>query len=86
LITKTSGIIVGAKNFKGNPYDGKTLEPELEQYKRITEQEAQKVLVDGGYRGKSQIGQTEILRVHGKTKKGWGANGGGNKDSRDGRQ
>ncbi|NOZ35082.1 MAG: IS5 family transposase [Chlorobi bacterium] len=71
LLTKTTGIIVGAKNFRGNPYDGKTLEPALEQYKKILKQEAQRVLVDGGYRGKGQIGETEIMRVHGKRKKGW---------------
>ncbi len=71
LITKRTGIIVGAMNFKGNPYDGKTLEPALGQYKKILQKEAQRVLVDGGYRGKAQIGKTEVLRVHGRAKKKW---------------
>jgi len=31
VITKTSGIIVGALAFEGNPYDGHTLEPQLQQ-------------------------------------------------------
>src|SRR4030042_5310195 len=31
VITKTSGIILGAMAFEGNPYDGHTLGPQLEQ-------------------------------------------------------
>jgi len=64
LLTKNSSIIVGAKNFTGNPYDGHTLEPQLEQYKKLLGKRPKAVLVDEGYRGKKQIGETEILRVH----------------------
>lgn len=71
LLTKDSNIIVGAVSFKGNPYDGNTLEPALEQYKRIMQREPIRVLVDEGYRGKERINETEILRVHKKRKKGW---------------
>lgn len=71
VITKKSNIIVGAVNFKGNPYDGNTLVPALEQYKRLMKTEPDRVLVDEGYRGKDKIGETEILHVHKKRKKGW---------------
>ncbi len=64
LITKKSGIIVGAKNFQGNPYDGNTLEPALEQSERLRGIKAEKALVDEGYRGRAKIRETEVLRVH----------------------
>ena len=64
LITKKSGIIVGALAFKGNPYDGNTLEPALEQSERLRGVKALKAIVDEGYRGRAKIGDTEILRVH----------------------
>ena len=71
LLTKGSNIIVGAVNFQGNPYDGKTLDASLEQYKRLMDMEPTRVLVDEGYRGKDKSGETEILHVHKKRKKGW---------------
>lgn len=71
LLTKESNIIVGAVNFQGNPYDGKTLPESLEQYKRLMQTEPTRVLVDEGYRGKDRLGETEILHVHKKRKNGW---------------
>lgn len=68
LITKSSGIIVGALSFRGNPYDGNTLEPTLLQSERLRGITAEKALVDEGYRGRAKIGETEILRVHQKKK------------------
>jgi len=64
VITKTSGIIVGAMNFQGAPYDGHTLEPALEQVERLRGVKTEKALVDEGYKGKQMIGDTEVLRVH----------------------
>jgi len=69
LITKKSGIIVGAKNFKGNPYDGNTLEATLEQSERLRGVKALKAIVDEGYRGRAKIGDAEVLRVHQPRKK-----------------
>ncbi len=63
-ITKTNCIIVGAKSFLGNPYDGNTLEPSLEQVTRLRESPPARVLVDEGYRGRAKIGETEIVRAH----------------------
>jgi transposase, IS5 family len=69
LITKKSGIIVGAMNFQGNPYDGNTLEKALEQSERLRGIKSEKAIVDEGYRGRSKIRATEILRVHQPKKK-----------------
>ena len=55
-----TGVIVGAMGFR-NEYDGHTLEPTLKQVQRLTEKEPKKAKVDRGYRGKKQIGETEIL-------------------------
>lgn len=56
-----SGLIVGALSFRGNPYDGHTLEPTLNQIQCITGSMPSTAIVDRGYRGRSQIGDTEIL-------------------------
>jgi len=61
LRTKTSGVIVGAMSFDTNLYDGHTLEPALEQYERLNGKRPQKVIADLGYRGKKQIGETQIV-------------------------
>ena len=71
LLTKNTNIIVGALNFKGNPYDGKTLDYALNQYSQLFDRSPKKVLVDEGYRGKEKIGLTEILRVHKERKRGY---------------
>jgi IS5 family transposase len=59
-VTKTSGIIVGAKSFKGNPYDGHTLPDVLNQIEDIVGQRPSVMICDRGYRGKRQIGATSI--------------------------
>lgn len=60
VLTETE-IIVGAMAFEGNPYDGDTLAPQIEQVERITDQRPGKVITDRGYRGRKNIGGTEIL-------------------------
>jgi len=62
VLTKDSGIAVGAYNFEENIYDGHTLPEVLEQIKRLTEKEPKVAIVDRGYRGESKVGNTEILR------------------------
>lgn len=56
-----SGYILGAVDGR-NKYDGKLLEPTLDQIKRITGQEPLEAVVDRGCRGKKQIGNTKIIR------------------------
>jgi len=59
--TRAGGIIVGAIAFENNPYDGHTLQPQLEQVKELTGNEPKYAIVDRGYRGQNQIGKTEVV-------------------------
>ncbi len=59
VITKNSGIVVGALNVK-NDYDGHTLETVLAQSERLRDKKIKKAIVDRGYRGVTKIGETEI--------------------------
>jgi IS5 family transposase len=59
-VTKTSGIIVGALSFQGNPFDGHTLPAVLSQVESIVGQRPTMAICDRGYRGKRKIGVTNI--------------------------
>lgn len=59
--TKVSGIIVGALGFKDNPYDGHTLDPQLEQVERLTGKLPKVGVVDRSYRGRKQVKGVNIL-------------------------
>ena len=61
MLTKNTGVIVGALSLEKNDYDGHTLEPALEQYKEFYNKEPKKAIVDLGYRGIRKIGQTEVI-------------------------
>jgi IS5 family transposase len=53
-VTHKQGLMVGARSFTGNPYDGHTLTEQLEQVAILTEDVAaapKQVVVDLGYRG-----------------------------------
>jgi len=60
-VTKTTGVIVGALSFTENIYDGNTLPDVLEQVWQITETCPQVAICDRGYRGRTRVGDTEIL-------------------------
>lgn len=62
VLTKNSGVSVGAYNFEENIYDGHTLPEVLEQTKRLTGKEPKAAIVDRGYRGISNVGNTEIIK------------------------
>src|SRR5690606_4588298 len=49
--TLDGGFMVGARSFPGNPYDGHTLAPALEQVALLTDTRPSLALVDRGYRG-----------------------------------
>ena len=54
LITHKSGLMVGARSFIGNPYDGHTLAEQLEQVRNLCQDigvQPKTVVVDLGYRG-----------------------------------
>jgi transposase, IS5 family len=49
--TLEEGFVVGMRSFAGNPYDGHTLRPALEQVEILTDQRPDLAVVDRGYRG-----------------------------------
>jgi transposase, IS5 family len=56
-----SNIIVGVAHFEGNPHDSQTLETTLESAEMTTKKHFRKAVVDRGYRGKSTVGETEVV-------------------------
>jgi IS5 family transposase len=55
-------IIVGVKNFEGNPNDTQTLEPTLEHVQQSTGKIYKYAIVDRGYPGKNKVGEIQIIR------------------------
>lgn len=55
-ITARHGLIVGARSFPGNPYDGDTLAEQLEQVAILTERPVCTAIVDLGFRGRTVEG------------------------------
>jgi len=60
VLTQKTGIIVGAKTFKANVYDGHTLEDVLAQTRELTGKMPKTAGVDRGYKGKQTVGDTLI--------------------------
>jgi len=58
--TLDEGFVVGMRSFPGNPYDGHTLRPALEQVEMLTEQRPELAVVDRGYRG-HDVEATRVL-------------------------
>lgn len=58
--TLDEGFVVGMRSFAGNPYDGHTLQPALEQVEILTEQRPELAVVDRGYRGHGEE-KTRVL-------------------------
>jgi IS5 family transposase len=61
VLTKNSGIIVGACSHDKNQYDGHTLPETLEQTSRLVGKAPEVGICDRGYRGTSQVGETRIV-------------------------
>ncbi len=55
VLTKNSGIVIGAMAFEENLYDGHTLEPQLTQVNEMLGHLPQTALVDRGYKGRKDI-------------------------------
>ena len=66
-VTARQGLIVGARSFPGNPYDGDTLAEQIEQAGILSGRQPKVAIVDLGYRGRTVEG-TEILH-RGKAKR-----------------
>ena len=70
-VTHKSGLMVGARTFPGNPYDGHVLNEQLEQTTILLEdtgRSPQQVIVDLGYRGVDQDNPTVQIIHRGKYK------------------
>jgi IS5 family transposase len=61
VLTKNSGIIVGAVNFSKNHYDGHTLPEALKQIKELVGKRPDVAICDRGYKGNKFIDGTEIV-------------------------
>lgn len=66
-VTARQGLIVGARSFPGNPYDGDTLAEQLEQAEIVSGQKPATVIVDLGYRGRGVEGVQVLHRGKPKT-------------------
>ena len=62
VLTQNTGIIVGAMTFEENIYAGHTLPLVLAQTKQLAGYSPQTGTVDRGYKGKNQVGETQIIR------------------------
>jgi IS5 family transposase len=60
VMTKNSGIIVGAVSFSKNMYDGHTLPEALKQSEELVGRRAKVAICDRGYRGKRIVDGTRI--------------------------
>lgn len=61
VVTKNSGIIVGAVNFSKNHYDGHTLPEALKQTKELVGKRPNVAICDRGYKGNKLIDGTQIV-------------------------
>lgn len=61
VVTKNSGIIVGAVNFSKNHYDGHTLPEALKQTEELVGKRPAVAICDRGYRGNKFIEGTQIV-------------------------
>lgn len=59
IIRTWNGLIIGAKAFR-NEYDGHTIDPAMEQVKRLYPHPIKILAADRGYRGQRQSGDTRI--------------------------
>ncbi len=60
VTTLDEGFVVGMRSFAGNPYDGHTLAPALEQVEILTDHRPNLAVVDRGYRGHN-VEKTRVL-------------------------
>jgi transposase, IS5 family len=71
-VTHRQGLMVGARSFPGNPYDGHTLNEQLEQVRSLTEDTGatpKEVFVDLGFRGVDADNEHVTILHRGKSKR-----------------
>lgn len=59
--TKREGLVLAAKSFEGNPYDGHTLAATVDQAVEISGVDPDRIYVDKGYRGHDYKGPGSVM-------------------------
>ncbi len=63
-VTAKEGVVVGMRSMPGSPYDGHTLQSQLEQVEILTGVKPTMALADRGYRGVAPPEGTQLLISH----------------------
>lgn len=63
-VTAREGLVVGMRSMPGNPYDGHTVDSQLEQVEILTGVTPKIALADRGYRGVEPASDTRLLISH----------------------
>lgn len=63
-VTAKEGLVVGMRSMPGNPYDGHTVDSQIEQIGVLTGTTPRMALVDRGYRGVEASAGTRLLVSH----------------------
>lgn len=63
-VTAKEGLVVGMRSMPGNPYDGNTVDSQIEQIGILTGTTPKMALVDRGYRGVQARAGTRLLVSH----------------------
>lgn len=63
-VTAKEGLVVGMRSMPGNPYDGHTVDSQLEQVEILTGEAPKIVLADRGYRGVEPASGARLLISH----------------------
>jgi len=63
-VTAKEGLVVGMRSMPGNPYDGHTVDSQIEQIEVLTGTTPKIALVDRGYRGVEAASGTRLLVSH----------------------
>lgn len=63
-VTASEGLVVGMRSMPGNPYDGHTVDSQLEQVSILTGHTPKIALADRGYRGVEPPAGTRLLISH----------------------
>ena len=63
-VTAKEGLVVGMRSMPGNPYDGHTVDSQIEQISILTGTTPKMALVDRGYRGVQASAGTRLLVSH----------------------
>jgi transposase, IS5 family len=60
-VTNREGLVLAAKAFAGNPYDGHTLAATLDQATSVSGVTPERIYVDKGYRGHNYTGAGQVM-------------------------